>query len=228
MIVSASKLQRTITYTGIDKVLKISIDASGYLKRLGRLTREADSVTNLVTNLKAELDKVPSSEQDTIGFEVAPDVARAWLTCLTEYTRAVTLLEKKVNAQPELGGIRNANSAEDAADKLAAQMQDQLSLPIQSLDSIVAEQDKRSKEDDDDIAKDPTVVDAPHRGVETKADAPADAPKRAGSKSTKHTSEAKPTKDDLARWKEKRTKDKAKAEPPLPIVNGDSPEPAAG
>ncbi|HEY2851114.1 MAG TPA: hypothetical protein VGI97_14640 [Gemmatimonadaceae bacterium] len=159
MIVSASKLQRDITRTGIDKVLKIATDAAGYLKRLNRSPREAESVINLITNLKAELDKVPSAEQDTVAIEVSPDLAKAWLTALAEYTRVVTLLEKKVNAQPELGGIRNANSTEDAADKLASQMQDQLHLPIQSLESIVAQQDENDKE----FGK--GTESAPHRGV---------------------------------------------------------------
>lgn len=157
MIITASKLQRTLTYTGIDRVLKLSTDAAGFLRRMGRSTREADSVTNLAVRLKSELDKIPANEQDPRSIEIDASVAGAWLIVLTEYTRAVTLLEKKVAAQPELGGIRNANSAEDAANKLAEQMQDQLRLPIRTLDTVVAEQD--------DIAKDAKVVNAPHRGV---------------------------------------------------------------
>lgn len=164
MIVNASKLQRDITRIGIDKVLKIATDASGYLKRLNRSPREAESVINLVTVLKSELDKIPTAEHDTVAVEINSDVAKVWLTVLAEYTRAVTLLEKKVNAQPELGGIRNANSAEDAADKVAAQMQEQLNLPIQSLESIVAQQDENDKE----FAK--GTESAPHRGVPAKPD----------------------------------------------------------
>ncbi len=176
MIVTASKLQRTITYTGIDRVLKLSVDTSGFLKRMGRSARESDSVTNLVVALKSELDKIPANEQDSRSLEVSPSVAGIWLIVLTEYTRLVTLLEKRVATQPELGGIRNANSAEDAANKLASQMQEQLSLPIEALDVIVAAQDKREREerdakrkeekekDKDDIAKDPNVLNAPHRG----------------------------------------------------------------
>lgn len=174
MIVTASKLQRTLTYTGIDKVLKLSIDTTGFLKRMGRSTRESESVTNLVVNLKAEIDKIPANEQDARSLEVAPAVATVWLLVLTEYRRTVRLLEKKVNEQPELGGIRNANTAEDAANKLAEQMQEQLNLPVQSLDVIIAEQDRREREEraekkaeekkEVDIAKDPNVVSAPHRG----------------------------------------------------------------
>lgn len=176
MIVTASKLQRTITYAGIDRVLKLSIDTTGFLKRMGRSVRESESVTNLVTRLKSELDKIPANEQDSRSLDVDPQVATIWLIVLTEYTRVLTLLEKKVAAQPELGGIRNANSAEDAANKLAAQMQDQLSLPIQSLDSIVADQDKREREERDakkkeekDIAKDTGVTNAPTLGRRTSA-----------------------------------------------------------
>ncbi|HEX7828667.1 MAG TPA: hypothetical protein VF787_03390 [Thermoanaerobaculia bacterium] len=167
MIVTTSKLQRTITLTGIEKVKQISVDASGYLKRLNVSPREAESVLNRVHALKAELDKVPSHEQGEVAIEVNTDVSRVWLTTLVEYTRTVTLLERKVAQQPELGGIRSANTAEEAANKLAAQMQDQLNLPIQNLDSIIAEQEKREKEEDKEFAKGTSA--GPHRGVGKKA-----------------------------------------------------------
>jgi hypothetical protein len=215
MIVIASKLQRTITYTGIDKVLKISTDAGGYLHRLGRSTREPDSVINLVTNLKAELDKVPSSEQDPVAHEVDPDVAKVWLTALTEYTRSVTLLEKKVAAQPELGGIRNANTSEEAANKLATQMQEQLQLPIQSLESLMAEQEQREATEQR-TAEDQAFVDgvspAPHRGRRSSAGTD---PLAVGAQATHTPQPARPTKQ--KNWKGGQHYQK-KREPQLPPV----------
>lgn len=163
MIVTTSKMQRIITLTGIEKVKAIATDASGYLKRLGRSPREADSVVNLVTRLKSELDKIPSHEQGEVAVEIETDVSRVWLTVLVEYTRQVTLLERKIAQQPELGGIRNANTAEEAANKLAAQMQEQLNLPIQNLDSIISEQEKREKEEDKAMKE--ATSPGPHRGV---------------------------------------------------------------
>jgi hypothetical protein len=167
MIVKATKLQRDITYHGIDDVLKLSVDTSGALKRLNRSPRDAESVTNLVTSLKSELDKIPSHEQDEIAIEVNTDVSRVWLTVLEMYTRRVTRMEKAANNMPELGGLRNANTAEDSANKLAAQMQDQLNLPIQTLDSIIADQEKRERDEAKEFAK--GTESAPHRGVGAKA-----------------------------------------------------------
>lgn len=168
MIVTTTKLQRILTQVGIEKVKSIAVDAGGYLKRLNKSPREADSALNLVTVLKAELDKIPSHEHGEVAVEVSTDVSRIWLTVLVEYTRTVTLLERKIAQQPELGGIRNANTAEEAANQLAKQMQEQLELPVQSLDSIIADQEKREKAEDKEFAKGTAA--GPHRGVGAKAD----------------------------------------------------------
>lgn len=165
MIVTASKLQRKISYIGLDDVLKLSVDTAGALKRLERSPREAESVTNLVTNLKAALDQCPSSEQGNHAYLVEPEIARVWLTVLTAFVRRATRVEKQAT---QIQFTTNANSVEDAAEKLAAQLQEQLQLPIQSLDSIVDEQTKREAADRDyDRQMATETSPAPHRGTHT-------------------------------------------------------------
>lgn len=162
MIVVVSKLQRQITMHGVELLLKLSIDTASALKRLGRPSREADSVTNLTTALKQELSKFPSYEADAASMEIKPDLAKVWLVALAMYTRLVTRIEEKA-AQIEM--TTTANTLEDAAEKIAAQLQEQLELPMQSLAGIIAEQDKREaaeKKADADFGK--GLSPAPHRG----------------------------------------------------------------
>lgn len=185
MIVNATKLQRLLTMHGIDGVLKLAVDTSGALKRLNRSPREADSVTNLVTALKSEVEKVPSHEHGEVAIEVNPDVGKVWMVVLTTYTRRVTRVVKSAG-QLELQ--TNYNVVGDACDGLAKQLQEQLDLPIQSLDSIIAEQEQRERDEDAEFARGTQA--GPHRGVGAKADkgladnavTPADPRNRRGAK----------------------------------------------
>lgn len=164
MIVGTSKLQRQISMHGIDDVLKLSTDTSGALKRLNRSPREADSVTNLVSALKSEIEKVPSHEHGEVAIEVNPDVGKVWMVVLTTFTRRVT---RVVKSAQQLELQTNENTVGDACDKLAGQLQEQLDLPIQSLDSIIAEQEQREKDEDAEFVR--TTHAGPHRGVGAKA-----------------------------------------------------------
>lgn len=162
MIVTLTKLQRQISYHGIDDAMKLSVDTAGALKRLNRSSREADSVTNLIGVLKAELDKIPTSEPDAVRLEIKPDVAKAWLTALALYARRVSRVEK---AAQQIEMQTGANTLEDAADKIANQLQEQLELPMQNLEAIIAEQDERErKEKEADRKFAEGLQPAPHRG----------------------------------------------------------------
>jgi hypothetical protein len=164
MLVTLTKLQRQISYHGIDDATKLSVDTAAALKRLNRNSREADSVTNLIGVLKSELDKIPTSELDAVRLEIKPDVAKAWLTALALYARRVSRVEK---AAQQIEMQTGANTLEDAAEKIANQLQEQLDLPLQSLESIISEQDERErkeKEADKKFAE--GLQPAPHRGTD--------------------------------------------------------------
>lgn len=167
MIVVTSQLQRDISQHGIEDVLKLAGDTSGNLKRLDRSPREADSVTNLASGLKMELDKIPTSEHGQCAVEVNTDVARTWMTVLATHARRVARITQAAAKLPELGDLRNKTQTEQAADSLVEQLQGQLNLPIQTLDSILADQDAREKEEDREFAYGTDL--APHRGVGTHA-----------------------------------------------------------
>lgn len=188
MIVTVTKLQRQITMHGCELLLKLSTDTAAALKRMDRQSREADSVTNLVTNLKAELNKFPSYEAEACAMEVKPDLAKVWMTALAMYTRAVSRIEK---AAGQIEMTTDANTKEDAAQKIANQLQEQLNLPLESLDAIVSAQDKREAEErkkDAEFAKGAAPV--PHRGKDVADEglvpggAPADLRNRRGPRPT--------------------------------------------
>lgn len=158
MILTTTPAQRDIVKIALVNQKKLTNDAYSILKRLGKSAKPAIEASGTVEYLSDSFAKLNVGERDQKAWDINPGGAEQLRAALINWARQA--LARSESAQ-QLSLTTNVSAQESAAQHLIDQLNDQLSLPITDIGSLVEQQDARP------IEKDEKVQPAPHRGVVT-------------------------------------------------------------